>query len=149
MTDQLLDETDKRAMALLSGIVHGPAELLRAALEPTSDDYAAVFVGTAAMRAEAAYAEFWNHPPSALTRSVNATIRVIARRSQDIVASGDFPGGYARIAHFLAADQLWCRFKLIGNGGLDTIAYDGLVSRGERWAWFPKPWRFLRAEAGN
>lgn len=42
--------------------------------------------------------------------------------------------------------QLWVRFKLVGGGGSDIIGYDGLVARGERWAWFPKPWRMLASE---
>ena len=136
-----LDEINQRAFAFLSGVVYGPPELIAAALRPTPDDFAAVFVGEAAHTAAAAYASFWAKPPGALTRSAGAQIRVFTQLSQNIVESSEFPGGYAKIAHLLAPDHAWCRFKLVGNGGRDVLAYDGLVARGERWAWFPKPWR--------
>lgn len=140
-----LEAINERALVLLSGIIYGPPELIAAALKPTHEDFAAVFVGDAAKRAEDAYAELWKNPPGALTKTVGAKIRVITKLSQDIVESGEFPGGYTRIAHLLAPDQAWCRFRLIGNGGQDAMAYDGLVSRGDaRWAWFPKPWRAFK-----
>ena len=145
-----LEEINQRATILLAGIVYGPPELIVAVLKPTPEDFAAVFVGDAAKHAEDMYASFWANPPGALTRTVGAKIRVITKLSQDIVASGEFPGGYRGIAHLLAPDQAWCRFRLIGNGGKDAMAYDGLVSRGEgRWAWFPKPWRAFKAVEVN
>lgn len=147
MTDEELTEITKRAVQLLSGLVYGPPELIRATLAPRPEDFAAVFLGDAARLAAEAYAPFWEQPPGALTRSVNAQVRVVTRRSQDIVASDDFPGGYRKIAHLLAPDVAWCRFKLVGPG--DAMAYDGLVSRGDRWAWFPKPWRLLPASANT
>lgn len=138
-----LEDINRRAIVLLSGIVYGPPELLAAALKPTHEDFATVFVGDAAKQAEEAYAEFWRNPPGALTKTVGAQLRVVTRRSQDIVDSGEFPGGYARIAHLLVPDQAWSRFRLIG--GTDAIAYDGLVALADgRWAWFPKPWRAFK-----
>ena len=145
-----LEEINQRAIALLSGIVYGPPELIAAALKPTHEDFAAVFVGDAAKQAEDAYAAFWANPPGALTKTVGAKIRVITKLSQDIVESGEFPGGYAKIAHLLAPDQAWSRFRLIGDGGKDAMAYDGLVALADgRWAWFPKPWRAFKAPDDN
>lgn len=141
-----LAEITNRAVTLISGVAFGPGALIAAMLKPQPEDYAAVFVGQAATQAADAYAQFWENPPNALTSSVNPKIQVVTRLAQDIVASEEFPGGYAKIAHLLVPDQAWCRFKL---GGANLIAYDGLVWRGERWAWFPKPWRVFQTPNDN
>ncbi len=52
-----------------------------------------------------------------------------------------------KIAQLLVPGQIWYRWKLVSGGGTDVLAYDGLVSRGERWAWFPTPWRVLAADS--
>lgn len=147
MTD--LDEISKRAIKLLSGILYGPPELITATLRPRPEDFAAVFVGDAAKTAADAYASFWDNPPGALSKWANAGIRVFSQLSQNIVESAEFPGGYGKIAHMLVRDQPWCRFKVVGNGGRDTIGYDGLVPLGDRWAWFPKPWRAFAAASNE
>ena len=138
-----LAEIGRRAIELLGRIGRGPAQLIKSELEPTRDDYAAVFIGDAASRAYDAYKTFWSAPPETLMRPAHSEIRVVALPARDIVDSRDFPGGYAKIAHLLVPDQIWCRFKFQGAGGTDVLAYDGLVVRGDRWAWFPKPWRVL------
>lgn len=142
-----LEEITKRAVTVLSGVAYGPAPLIATMLKPEPEDYAAVFAGDAARQAAEAYASFWDRPPSSLTKSLNPRIFVVTRLAQDIVSSEEFPGGYSKIAHLLVPDVAWCRFKLIGDGGASTIAYDGLVWRNERWAWFPKPWRAFPAPA--
>lgn len=145
MSDDISDVT-RRAAALLAQIAYGPAELIKAALQPLPDDYAGVFVGDMARRAEEFYAGMWADPPAALVKSVGPQIRVFVSRSEDIAESREFPGGYRKIAPHLMPGQLWVRFKLVGGGGADVIGYDGLVARGERWAWFPKPWRMLESD---
>lgn len=149
MPDVDLPEISKRAIIAVSGVAHGPAGLIAALFKPTPEDYEAVFVGDAAQQAAESYASFWENPPGALTRSPNPQIRMFTRLAQDIVASEEFPGGYAKIAHLLKPDQVWCRFKVIGDGGDSVMAYDGLVWRGERWAWFPKPWRVFHLPLTN
>lgn len=150
MTHGDLAEISRRAIALLGRIGRGPASLIKSELEPTAEDYAAVFVGDAARQAADAYARFWAEPLETLMRPAHTEIRCVSLRAQDIVASNDFPGGYRKIAHLLVPDQIWCRFKVQGAGGTDVIAYDGLVARGDRFAWFPKPWRVLAGETeGN
>lgn len=145
VSDVEFAEISNRAIRTLSGIVFGPAQLIATVLRPTPEDYAAVFTPEAATMATNFYAPFWADPPASLTRTVNAQVRLYACKSQDIVASHEFPGGYAKIAHLLQPDHVWLRFRLVGDGS--AIAYDGLVARGDRWAWFPKPWRML--DVGN
>jgi hypothetical protein len=142
-----LEEINQRAVTLLSGIVYGPPELIATMVRPSHEDFAAVFLGDAAKQAEDAYAEFWANPPGALTKTVGVKVHVVTKLSQDIVESGQFPGGYARIAQLLAPDQAWSRFKLIGDGGREVMGYDGLVARGDRFVWFPKPWRAFKVAA--
>lgn len=145
MTPNDLIEINQRAVILLGQIARGPADVIRAALQPRDEDYDAVFVGAAAQRAREGYASFWAAPPAALSKPVHDVVRVVAQRAQDIAASTDFPGGFRRIAPLLAPDYVWCVFKFSGAGGSDVLAYNGLVSLGDRWAWFPKPWRVFDA----
>lgn len=149
MPDVDLVEITKRAVIAVSGVAHGPAGLIAALLKPRPEDYAAVFVGNAAEQAAEHFALFWENPPGSLTRAPNPQIRMVSRLAQDIVASDEFPGGYSRIAHLLVPDQVWCRFKVISPGADSAIAYDGLVWREDRWAWFPKPWRAFSIPATN
>lgn len=140
---QDLTEISRRAITLLGRVGHGPASVIKAELAPTREDFAAVFIGDAAQVAYDAYQGFWLEPPATLMRPTQLEVRVVCLPAQQIVESREFPGGYSKIAHLLVPDQLWCRFKFRGAGGNDVTAYDGLVMRGERWAWFPKPWRML------
>ena len=138
-----LDEIKQRAITVVSGCAYGPPELIRSLLQPTPEDYAAVFVGDAAQKFQEAYASFWEKPPAALTRTAGARVLMFPQLAQNIVESDQFPGGYAKVAHLLVPDQTWFRFKLVADGGRDVMAYDGLVARGDRFVWFPKPWRAL------
>ena len=143
MTPDDLAEINRRAVALLGRIARGPVEVIRSALQPTAEDYEAVFLGSAAKQAADGYADFWANPPSALARPVHEEVRVVAMRSEELGDAPEFPGGYRKIAHLLAPGHVWCAFKFYGAGGTDVLAYNGLVARGDRWAWFPKPWRVL------
>jgi len=138
-----LNEITTRAITVLSGCAYGPAQLITTLLKPEQEDYAAVFAGDAAQQAAASSARVWRPPPTWLAKAVNARVFVVAKLTQDIVTSEEFPGGYSKIAHLLLPDQAWCRFKFIGDGGESVMAYDGLVWRNGRFAWFPKPWRAL------
>jgi hypothetical protein len=56
--------------------------------------------------------------------------------------SWEFPGGYRAIAGFLEPSRIWLCWQYHPPGGAG-ISYDGLVWQGERWVWFPKPWRMV------
>jgi hypothetical protein len=145
-----LIQISQRAITMLARIGRGPQSVIKAELEPTREDYDAVFVGGAAQQAYDGYKTFWLQPPETLSRPSHTEIRCISLPAREIVASEEFPGGYRKIAHLLVPDQIWCRFKFQAPGGTDSLAYDGLVVRGDRWVWFPKPWRLFRDEVeGN
>ena len=144
-----LVEISRRASTLLARIGRGPASLIKSELEPSREDFAAVFLPSAAQKAYAEYQSLWANPPPSLMRPTDVEIRVVSLFAQHIVDSGEFPGGYRKVAHLLVRDQIWCRFKFLGPGGSDELSYDGLVVCGERWAWFPKPWRVLADDASE
>ena len=63
-------------------------------------------------------------------------------------AARRFPGGYLRILDQLEPEPVWIAWSFVPAGERRGLAYDGLVRLGERWAWFPKPWRHLAPVPG-
>jgi hypothetical protein len=59
-------------------------------------------------------------------------------------AAKEFPGGYAQIAKLLKPGMLWIAWKYVATGERSGMAYDGLVSLDDRFAWFPKPWKVIQ-----
>lgn len=142
MTPADLAEINQRAVALLTRIAHGPADAIRTALQPMPEDYETVFRGSVGTQLAEGYASLWANPPAELAKAVHTQVRVFAFVAENIASSRDFPGGYRKIVHLLSPGHVWCAFKFVGAND-EVLAYDGLVARGDRWAWFPKPWRIL------
>lgn len=137
----------RNAETMLSPLANAPTEILVATLKPRDEDYDAVFVGEAAQRARTGYAAFWANPPKALGKRGQTQVRAFASEADALGVenefSREFPGGYRRVAAQLQPFKVWLTFKLVEPGKPDGMSYDGLVWLGDRWAWFPKPWRIL------
>ena len=58
-----------------------------------------------------------------------------------------FPGGYLKIATLLRPGVPWVSWKFVRPPGRRGVVFDGLVRLGDRWAWFPKPWRAVFSPA--
>lgn len=139
------------AKALLAKFVAegADAEALTGALRPTSADYAAVFTGEAAKKAEAAYAPAWDAGQLVVRPKPGQTEVLLFEATTDQIKAGDeaakdFPGGYAGVAEQLQPGVTLYRFKFVEPGKTLGMAYDGLTHVNGRWAIFPKPWRALR-----
>jgi hypothetical protein len=133
-----LKEIERAAEAMLLPLAAGTPQQIAAALWPREDDYAAVFVGDAALAARAGYASMWAAPPGALGKSGQTEVKAFAALASalrsDNEFSREFPGGYRKIADQLHPDQVWLRFKFVPPGGNTGMSYDGLVWLGGRWA---------------
>ena len=139
------------AKALLAKFVAEGADTaaLTTGLRPTSADYAAVFVGDAAKKAEAAYGPAWEAGQLVVRPKAGQTEVLLSQATTDQLKAGDeaakaFPGGYAKVVDQLKPGLTLYRFKFVEPGKELGMAFDGLVYVNGRWAIFPKPWRALR-----
>lgn len=118
------------------------------ALRPHEEDYARVFRGDAAARAQKAYAALWLAPPPLAPRPGQTELRVDVARSEDFATGApsarDFPGGYQEVAASLAPGLWWITWRFVAHGTSEGLHFDGLVYLDGRFAWFPKPWRALK-----
>jgi hypothetical protein len=142
-----LKRIQRAAEALVAPLAKASPEQIVAALRPRDADYAAVFVGDAAARAQAGFAALWNNPPRGLGQPGQTEVHAFATQAESFASenehSREFPGGYRKVAGQLKPDVVWLRFKLVAPGESTGMAYDGLVYLGDHWAWFPKPWHVL------
>ena len=143
--------TAEGARALLGAFVVEGADVaaLSRALRPQPVDYAAVFVGEAAKKAQGAYAPAWDanamrveaDPGQTEVQLWSATGAELAAQTGD---AAEFPGGYRDIAAQLGPDVAFYRFRFVRPGETAGRAFDGLVHVNGRWVIFPKPYRALR-----
>jgi hypothetical protein len=148
-----LERIERAAITALTPLVSGHVTGLIAALRPRDDDYARIFIGASADAARRGYQGLWDAPPTSLGSpaqiEVLATAATAALLRTENPRSAQFPGGYRTIADQLQPERIWVRFELVEPGTTAGMAYDGLVWLEDRWAWFPKPWRYLTSSAIN
>jgi hypothetical protein len=137
-------ETLKTQLApLLEALGHDRDGRLAASLAPGPVDFARAFTAQAAAAAEIAYAA----APAARVAAIEGAgelqiaLAPAGMLGDDNDLSRQFPSGYRAIAHLLAPQRIWARWKYPQAG----MAYDGLVWLDERWVWFAKPYRVLSA----
>lgn len=58
--------------------------------------------------------------------------------------SREFPVGYRLAAGWMLPDKVWFTWEMAQEEG-GAIRHDGLVFLGDRWLWFPRPWRRIEA----
>jgi hypothetical protein len=128
---------------LLEALGHDRDGSLAASLAPRPGDFARAFTAHAAAAAERAYAG----APAARVAAIEGAgelqiaLAPAGMLGDDNDLSRQFPSGYRAIAHLLAPERIWARWKYPQAG----MAYDGLVWLDERWVWFAKPYRVLSA----
>ena len=143
--------TEAGAKALLSEFLAPGANhaKLSAVLAPATGDYAAAFVGDAAVQAEAGYKGAWESGRIVLKPNAGQTELLLWKATAEELQTwtGDakdrFPGGYREAAKHLKPGVTWYRFKFVKPGSTLGMAYDGLVHVNGRWPIFPTPWRVL------
>ena len=137
-------------LPLLPRLAGSEWEALVETFRPRPGDCALAFLESGPF--EEMYDKVWSNipkrsgvaPDQTEVRAVAATTALL-RDTNPI--SGAFPGGYARIAHLLAPDRVWVAWKYVRPGQTAGMAFDGLVQIGDRWVWFPHPWRAIRTLA--
>ncbi|CAN5920162.1 hypothetical protein BH11MYX3_BH11MYX3_08250 [soil metagenome] len=142
-----LERIERAAITTLTPLLSADVTRMIAALKPRDDDYARIFIGASAEQARRGYRELWDAPPQQLgsptQTEVLATAATAALLRTENPRSAQFPGGYRTIADQLQPERIWVRFELVEPGTTAGMSYDGLVWLEDRWAWFPKPWRYL------
>ncbi|MCB9689770.1 MAG: hypothetical protein H6738_09935 [Alphaproteobacteria bacterium] len=121
--------------------------LVRERMVPHPGDAARVFRPEVAPAVEQAASELFAafrpevelHFPTA----AQTELTVWAAWIDELADHPEFPGGYATVVPFLREGPVWYRWRIAEPGADAGIAYDGLVDLGDRFAWFPKPWRML------
>jgi hypothetical protein len=149
-----LSNITRAAEQLLTPLLHASGDELLRVLRPQADDYARVFVGGAAEVARTGFEQLWTAAPKPLAKPDQTIVKAFATDAANLRGDNDasrqFPGGYRAIAHHLQPGLTWVVFRVLVPGETQGISYDGLVRLGDRWAWFPKPWRILpAADEGN
>jgi len=122
------------------------AEKLSLQLRPSAEDYAAVFEGEFAKKAEEKYKEPWDKGLLTIKVKPGQTeIAVLAVTSEDLKTkspkSQDFPGGWLEMAPNLKAGLTIYLVRFTEPGKERGMRFDGLMYVNERWRIFPKPWR--------
>jgi hypothetical protein len=124
---------------------------LSAALRPRPDDAAKAFVGAAAARVQAASDAAWAsaNPPILGPRpgqtDVTAVVCPARMLGTEGPLTGDFPRAMHNLAPYLDPARVWGTLRFHRPGESRGMRYDGLVWIEDRWVWFPKAWRWIRA----
>ena len=125
---------------------------LIAKLRPSHEDYAAIFVEGAAAQAEHAYQQqLWSTPVIWPIKSEQTEVHIRAAVSSDELLSDEaaaaaLPGGYREIASLLQPGIVIIAFEIHAKADSAGLYFDGLVPRGDRFVWCPKPWRVVAAK---
>jgi hypothetical protein len=114
---------------------------------PRPEDFARVFLEPEPF--VALYQTVWAQiPRSSGVKPEQSQIRAVAATTALLrfpnAASDAFPGGYRRIVNLLAEGQVWLAWKYVRPGNTAGTAFDGLTLLGDRWVWFPHPWRAIQ-----
>jgi hypothetical protein len=160
-------ESYKRAIAAAEVIKKSVEPLLRqlagpqasttiASVRPRPGDYELVFEPGIVNQARAVYEKLWAAgsagdpagPEIDSPSTSQSVIKVFAApagllRGENEL-SRDFPGGYLQIALLLKPERVWIAWKFVAPDQSSGLAFDGLAWCDDHWAWFPKPYRFLR-----
>ncbi len=121
---------------------------LFAALRPKPEDYEAVFVGDAAAKAKAAMDGLFEGSKGlgleADQTEIDVAAATPAQLSKHEGGAASCPPGYKDIADKLNPKITVYCFHFSKPGTKGGLAGDALVHLSDHWAYFPKPFRWLR-----
>lgn len=140
------------ARALIERLLRMDPRRAAEEIAPRPEDFARVFVDEIADAAREGFARTWAGEVLAPHANPGQTELLVAAATGEELARGtkwlqEFPGGYQSIAGRFRPDVYVVRWKHVRPGATSGLAYDGLVPLDARWAWFPKPWRWVPAGA--
>lgn len=141
--------TEDGAKALLAEFVKPGADYaaLSKPLQPTTDDYKAIFADQAfAAKADAMYTPVWSSGELVIKPNEGQTeVRVTPASVADLKAgtgnAEKFPGGYKDVADKYNDGLTIYRFEFLAPGEDAGMAFDGLTYVNGNWRIVPKPWR--------
>jgi hypothetical protein len=149
----LLEALRSYASHVLGTIFHPAQPRERSAdmlsmLQPEDEDYELVLRGAAAVRARRIYGRFWRERPIVRPEPSHRGVVVEVARADDLSDDDErpegFPDAYRGIAPLLEPRRVWACWRFAdANGTAVGQLFDGLVSIGNRWAWFPRLWEVL------
>ncbi len=136
-------------MPLLEAIGKDKTGRIVKQLIPTETDYQKVFADSAIEIALAGYRNLWKSSrsikrPSSDQTEILCHLAPAGMLQTDNVLSAPFPGGYRAIAQHLNPHRIWASWQYRIPGQPSGLSFNGLVWLGDRWVWFPKPYRILR-----
>ena len=108
--------------------------------KPNQEDFERAFIEDA-QRAYQTYSELWSTTPVAMPKDGQDKLLIQAATPKFISEARFFPSGYARCVHRFHPDTVWVSWKYVRDGQSNGMAYNGLAWLGDRFKWFPKPWR--------
>ena len=111
-----------------------------AAVIPTPDDFAGVFLDGAAWAA--AYAAAWPEAPSLERPRGQVLLDVVIGRLDDPSIAEHWPGGLQGLVPATREGTVWCQWTYRLQGEPRGVTYNALAWTGARWVWLPKPWRW-------
>ncbi len=141
-----IKQTSLRFLTVI-GKIENPRDLREVAesIAPKESDFAAVF--TDADQAKAGYRATWPDTPLPEAR-VGETVLSVTVATPEMLTSIDalaqsFPRGYRRITDKMVPDVPWVSWRFYAPDQSSATKYDGLVWLGDRFIWFPKPYRYF------
>ncbi|MBT3221498.1 MAG: hypothetical protein HN348_20645 [Proteobacteria bacterium] len=152
ISQQLLEQKSNEAVAFLQPYLHirstDDRDALSLALKPDEEDFDRAFLPEYAKMAKEGYQALWDTKPVPTPNLGQSQLRLVCAPAMALLVDSPlfrfFPGGYRNIAPLLQPESWWAVFKFTEPGKTSGMAYDGLVHMGgQRWVWFPKPWRVL------
>jgi hypothetical protein len=128
------------------GVGYADRARMVGALRPRAADFDLAFSPAATQRLRPAYDLLWAGEPVFGPMAPQTRLFVSASLSDDIAGGGPrargLPAGYRAIAHHLRPGRIWVSWAFVDDDDEGTL-YDGLLFLGDRFAWFPQPFRFL------
>ncbi len=119
---------------------------LTKSMQPTAEDYKAVFKDEVTGKLESHYQKMWGDPNAAIKPNEGQTQLLLYSATTEEIAAGqgdgpNFPGGYKKAVEVMKPGVRWYRFKFVKPGETLGMAFDGLTFVNGKWRFFPKPWR--------
>lgn len=111
--------------------------------KPTLSDFEEAFVERA-QEAFESYQQLWSRTPVPLPKEGQDRILIQAVVPELIPEARLFPGGYQQCLHLFHPDTVWISWKYVREGESVGMSYNGLVWLGDRFKFFPKPWRMWK-----
>jgi len=108
--------------------------------KPSQLDFQRAFID-GAEEAWVRYQKIWDRTPVPLPKEGLNQLLIQASTPDLLPEARLFPKGYGQCVHRFHPKTVWVSWKYLRQGETSGMAYNGLAWLGDRFKWFPKPWR--------